>query len=358
MKQVFFLVPRLYNPGGVSNYYSSLKPFLSKNITYLYRGKDGKINLIARMLLDYFLFFKTVRHGNKNGVVLINHSLGAGGFLRDSIYSIITPEAYSQIVFFRGWSTEFEKKINESWLLKKWLMFTFFKADQIIVLASAFKEKLKEWGYKRSITIETTLVDEQLLKGETFGSISDYRSNLEATQLLYLGNISKAKGVWDIVKSLEFFTNNSFRTIELTIAGTGKELERLQQYSIDYNLNIRFTGFVRQERKAQVFRKAHLYVFPSSHGEGMPNSLLEAMAFGLPVITTRVGGIPDFFEDGKMGLFLENSDPEHIAEKIHYLIKRPGLMKQISEYNYKYAMNHFYASKVARRLEKIIESVG
>jgi len=77
----------------------------------------------------------------------------------------------------------------------------------------------------------------------------------------------------------------------------------------------------------------------------------------LPVITTRVGGIPDFFEDGKMGLFLDNREPEHIAEKIRYLLDRPELMEQMSKYNFEYAKEHFYASKVAKRLEKIISSV-
>lgn len=353
----FFLIPRLHNPGGVSNYYSALKPFLNKNITYLYRGKDGKENKIVRTLLDYFEFIKTVKNRREKGIVVINHSLGKGSFFRDAVYTFLTPKKYKQIIFFRGWNPEYEKKIDKSWLHKKWLAFTFLKADHFIVLASAFKGKLIEWGYKRSVTIETTLVEEQLLDEETLISLSDSRANLNETRLLYLGNISKAKGVWEIIKSLDYLAKGSGDRIKLTLAGEGKELNSLQQYSEENNLNVEFPGFVRQENKAQAFQKAHLYVFPSVHGEGMPNSVLEAMAFGLPVITTRVGGIPDFFEEGKMGLFLENRNPEHIAEKVQYLLNRPRLMKQMSEYNYNYAKEHFYASKVARRLEDIIESV-
>ena len=89
----------------------------------------------------------------------------------------------------------------------------------------------------------------------------------------------------------------------------------------------------------------------------MPISVLEAMAFGLPVITTRVSGISDFFEDGEMGLFLENREPAHIAEKIRYLLERPELMRQMSKYNFEYAKDRFYAGKVARRFENIVESV-
>jgi len=58
-----------------------------------------------------------------------------------------------------------------------------------------------------------------------------------------------------------------------------------------------------------------------------------------------------------MGFFLESREPAHIAEKITYLLERPMLMKQISKYNYYYAKEHFYASKVAKRFESIIESV-
>lgn len=356
-QSIFILVPYLHNPGGVSNYYLALKPFLSDNIIYLYRGKNGKKNRITNSILDYYKFLKAVRININKGAVVINHSLGRGSFIRDTFYSLLTPKKYNQIIYFRGWNPGFEKKIDKSSLYRKWLALTFYKADHIIVLASTFKEKLLKWGYKHSISIETTLVDEQLLYGESFKSISSFRDKQNETSLLYLGNISKAKGVWKIVNSLDYLDNNSANKIKLTMAGEGKELKALQQYSNKNNLDIEFPGFIKQEKKAHALRKACLYVFPSTHGEGMPNAVLEAMAFGLPIITTRVGGIPDFFEEGKMGLYLENCNPEHIAKKIQYLLDRPELMKQISKYNYTYAKEHFYASKVAKRLENIVNSV-
>jgi len=283
--------------------------------------------------------------------------LGPGSFFRDAFYTLLTPKKYKQIIYFRGWNPAYEKKIDKSWFHQKWLKHTFLKADHIIVLSSAFKAKLFEWGYNRPITIETTVVDEQLLNGKTFNTISDFRSSMKEPHLLYLGNVSEAKGVWEVLKAKEYLDEGLSHNTQIIIAGVGKELTALQQYSKEKKINVEFPGFVRQERKAQTFLKAHLYIFPSIHGEGMPNSILEAMAFGLPIITTRVGGIPDFFVAGKMGLYIDAREPKHIAEKIQWLLDRPELMKQMSEYNYNYAREHFYASMVARRLENMIASV-
>ena len=351
------LLPRLNNPGGVSNYYSVLKPYLSDNFTYVLRGKDSAKNKIRRIITDYIKFYKIVSDSRYIKVVLINSSLGYGGFFRDGLYSLITPKSTKRIIFYRGWNPSFEKIITTSWLLKFWFRNTFLKADHIIVLSSEFKAKLQEWGYKGPISIETTLVDEQLLNGQTWDSVFEYRAMIKQPSLLYLGNVSRAKGVWEIVDSLNHFNGNSLtQDIRLIIAGAGQQLKALQKYTKNNGLNVTFLGYVRDKQKAQAFKNGHIYIFASYH-EGMPNSVLEAMAFGLPVITTRVGGIPDFFKEGIMGIYLDNREPEHITEKIEYLLERPELMKNMSEYNYNYAKEHFYAGKVAKRLENIINNV-
>ena len=295
----------------------------------------------------------------RHTVYLFNISLAIGGLLRDSIYfELLKKKRHKRVVFFRGWNPSFENKIENNRILRTWLHYTFLKADRIIVLSSQFQLRLREWGYKGPISLETTAVDDTLLEGVDWQNLQANRQDTHQPQLLYLGNISKAKGVWEVTQALEYLNGRDKSPhVQLTIAGGGKELNSLKENVENNNLSVHFPGYVRGKQKAEIYKQSHLFVFASYH-EGMPNAVLEAMAFGLPVITTRVGGIPDFFEEGKMGFFLDNRDPEHIAEKIQYLLDRPELMKEISEYNYHYAKEHFYASKVAARLEKIIDNVA
>lgn len=356
---VKILVPRLHNIGGVANYYSVLIKHLSHEFVYIYRGSTSKneprLKIPWRLFKDYFVFFRKTR--SKTKALVINSSLGKDGFFRDGFYFMLVPVKIKKIVFFRGWNPEFERKIDQSSFLKTWLKKTFFKADHIIVLSSQFKNKLIEWGFNKPVSIETTLVDENLLNGDNFKNLSDLRDRIGQLNILYLGNISKAKGVWELVECVKLLKSGSgIKGFTFTIAGDGQELMALKNYSVSHSLNIAFPGYVSGTAKVATFRQAHLYVFSSYH-EGLPNSILEAMAFGLPIITTRVGGIPDFFENEKMGLFLDNRNPKHIAEKIRYLLDRPALMKQIAEYNYHYAKEHFYAPKIAKRFECIVESV-
>jgi len=356
---ILILAPRPNKKGGIASHYNSLSMHFSIKYDYIYRGSDiNKENIyeiLHRFIKDYFLFCKRIWKTKQ--ILIVNNSLGPGSFFRDGLYIILTPRNRKKIVFFHGWNPAFEKKIERSNLYKNWMRRTFLKADHIIVLSSNFKKKLIEWGYNSPISKETTSFNEKLLEGENFRRLSQFRKRLKYKSILYLGNISHNKGVHEIIEGLRYLkVNLRIECIKGIIAGDGQEFDALHNYCGVENLNIDFPGYVKGRQKAFTFKNAHIYVFASFH-EGMPISVIEAMAFGLPVITTRVGGLPDFFEDGKMGLFLNNREPAHIAEKIKYLLERPKLMKEMSAYNYNYAKVHFYAGKVAQRFQNIVESV-
>jgi glycosyltransferase involved in cell wall biosynthesis len=115
--------------------------------------------------------------------------------------------------------------------------------------------------------------------------------------------------------------------------------------------NVNFKGYLRGAQIQEVFRNATIYIFPTNYGEGMPTSVLEAMAFGLPVLTSPIGGINDFFQDGEMGFLINPTDINTYVEKIIWLLTEDKQMSQISVNNYEYAKEHFYASEVCKKLE-------
>ena len=81
------------------------------------------------------------------------------------------------------------------------------------------------------------------------------------------------------------------------------------------------------------------------------------MAAGLPVITRPMGGINDFFQDGKMGLLVRSHDPAELARAVETLCADKALRSRMGRYNYQYARDHFTASIVANRLEHIYGEV-
>ena len=81
------------------------------------------------------------------------------------------------------------------------------------------------------------------------------------------------------------------------------------------------------------------------------------MAYGLPVVTRPVGGIKDFFEEGKMGSLAASVDPADIAEAVENILTNSELRRKIGKYNREYAARNFKASNVASRLLAIYDEV-
>ena len=139
--------------------------------------------------------------------------------------------------------------------------------------------------------------------------------------------------------------------MKFNIVGDGPALNEAKNICIKSGIaNIHFCGALSGKELIEQFKEADLYLFPTFH-EGMPTSVLEAMAFGLPVITRPVGGLQDFFVDGKMGKLINSLDPNDFASVIIDYIQKPVEVKRISLFNHEYVLKHFMASIVAKKIE-------
>jgi len=352
--RVLITVPDLNELGGVANYYRALQGRFVNQVDYLKIGgwqgisSKSKVQLLGLFVKDIFRIARRVRHYD---IVHFNPSFSKPCFFREMILLFVVKLFRRKvIIFFRGWDRKFAETVGRK---LRWIFsLGYRRTDAFIVLADDFRKQLVAWGYKGPVYLETTLVDDRELQ---FGSESAMRASGGPLKLLYLARLERAKGVFQCVEALSRFSPEE---VSLTVAGNGNDREELERCIAEKGLkNIRLEGWVSGERKALAFSAADGFLFPSQHGEGMPNTVLEAMAYGLPVITAPVGGVKDFFEDGKMGFLIDPVTSENLAECIQRLLNHPETRKQIGEYNRNYAKEHFYASCVVKRLESIYAEV-
>jgi glycosyltransferase involved in cell wall biosynthesis len=115
---------------------------------------------------------------------------------------------------------------------------------------------------------------------------------------------------------------------------------------------VEFRGATAQPEAA--LRDLDIFVLPSI-SEACPNALLEAMTIGLPVVATRVGGIPALVEDGKTGLLVPPGDPLSLARAIIRLIEDPGLAAALAARAREHVQNEFGLDRMLARIEALYD---
>lgn len=352
--KILVTVPQLQKGGGVAGYFSALESRFSPRVEYFVRGaRGGERGKFLRVFRDYLAFSRRIARREVR-LVHINTSLAAGGVFRDALLIVLAKVFRKRVLlFFRGWHPGFQAKLERRglWLFRQ----VFFRSDAFVVLAAEFEGELRRWGYRGPVFRETTAFDDALLAEghgkEGYAPAGDRKP----FTLLFLARVEKEKGIYELLEAFVLLREEN-ANVRLVVAGDGSELARVKTFVRDRKLaGVEFRGFVRGEDKRKAFIEADVYVFPSRHGEGMPNSVLEAMAFGLPIIAPPVGGLRDFLADGKTGLLIENGHPRTIASKVERLIADSRLRQEIGGFNAQYAATHFSSSAVARRLEKIYD---
>ena len=169
-------------------------------------------------------------------------------------------------------------------------------------------------------------------------------------------NLNKALCIF-VYETVDTFSilKSQYKDLTLTFVGDGSELPMLKQYVENKKIkDVRFTGELRGEDFKKEYINADMYLF-LSYTEGMPTVVLEAMIFGLPIFTRKVGGLIDFFENGKMGYISSSLDPAVFAEAMKPYIENPAKMRSVSIYNSEYAKTHFVASVVVRKFENTLK---
>ncbi len=354
-------IPAEGRRGGVSQYFCAVRPHLKSRVRYFSVGSRSDHESIGvslrRMFADSLRFAKILRK-KPFDIVHLNPSIGAKALVRDGILLAIAKwSSRVAVVFFHG--LDDHSKGFSAFLLGRFVRLMYGRADAFVVLSTEVKSKLIGWGCNRPIFLYRAPVDDDLVSCCQHGSVIPNDNRAQASQafnILFLARIERSKGIYEAIEAYQLLRRD-FPFVTLTVAGDGSELPAVRDYVAAARIpDIVFTGFVEGGSKITVLRIANAYLFPSYY-EGLPLSVLEAMACGLPVVASAVGGLRDFFMDGHMGFLADDHDPATLARLLAELVRNPDLCSTIRQFNHAYAADHFAAQRVAGEIDTLYRHV-
>lgn len=184
------------------------------------------------------------------------------------------------------------------------------------------------------------------------------RSEHREPILLFLGEMARHKGVFELAHAFARVTA-TFPRLKLVYSGTGAALEEVRRLGTELELDGRMacTGWVELEGKRAALAGATIFVLPS-YVEGMPMALLEAMAWGLPVIATPVGGVPEMLIQEVNGLLVAPGDIDALTAAITRLMGDPSLRSRLAAAARETIATRFSLNAAVERLLDIYRRFG
>lgn len=352
LKKICMIIPGFDAKGGIASVVSGYRGSDLENrydIHYVETYCDGgKLAKLGKAITGYLRFIKLL-FTSKPDLVHIHSSFGAS-FYRKLPYiylavlfriPVINHIHGSELTGFYWDISPIFQRIKRN---------TFQKCSKIIVLSNEWKERFSGIMPKEKMYV---IENYSVLNGR--GASSD---NAGKT-VLFMGFLNKLKGCLDIPPIIAS-VKDSIKDVVFVLAGSGNEEDTQAILSLvkdfDIEKNIMFPGWVRNEEKRSLLNKASLYFLPS-YTEGMPMSILEAMGYGMPIVSTNVGGIPQLVKNDYNGYLCEPGDVESMATAIIEILQDEEKRKRMGEASAAIVAERFSLKQHIDKLTEIYEGL-
>lgn len=218
----------------------------------------------------------------------------------------------------------------------------------------SFATNVLGFSKNKSLIIPNWTASEAMLK------IGDERVHLiaaDCVRFLFVGWLDEKKGVLDLLASCKLLSAS--RRFRLDFVGEGNVSKLARDLVQSYGLSdqVRFHGWLYGEQLELRYREADVFVLPS-FAEGLPNSMIEAMAAKLPVVVTSVGNIPDVIEHGVSGWMFSAGNISELTRALLVMIDDPVVRRSIAELGQIKARSEFSVEPAVERLISAIEDVA
>ena len=317
-KKVCMIVQDKAVKGGIaaviSGYYGSR---LEKDYKMIYveSYKDGgKLTKLVKGIRGYIKFIKVLLV-DKPDLVHIHSSFGPS-FYRKLPFIYMASWAKKPIINHIHGADFDEFYTNSSEKKKRQIKKVYGKCKILVALSEEWKQRLEKIVPKEKIMV---IENYSVLHEDALKERCSRQSNHE---VLFLGELGRRKGCYDIPSVIEDVAKD-IPDVKFILAGAGfaQDETAIKQLIKEKGIeqNVEFPGWVRGNQKDKLLREADVFYLPS-YNEGMPMSILDAMGYGLPIVSTNVGGIPKIVHDDENGFCFEPGNVMEMGKAIENLL--------------------------------------
>jgi glycosyltransferase involved in cell wall biosynthesis len=345
------LPPPVHGASVMNNYLVSSEKLKNKfNLEIINLQFIRKIEEITRFSLrkiykSIYYSFEIIRKISVHKPDLVYFTLSLSGYAlyRDAFYVFLIKLLRKKIVFhLHGKGIKSEMKKNA---VKKYLYQLVFRNTYVICLSQSLTKDIEDVNKSIPFVVPNGIQQRK--------PIVEKKSSDEGyiPQILYLSNYMRDKGITVLIDALKILKDQGY-VFNSRLVGAPIDLktEFLHKLINDNNLSdcVQITGPLYDKEKTDELNNADLFVFPTRYpNEAFPLVILEAMQFGLPVISTYEGGIPEMVVDNRTGFLVESQNPQMLAEKIAILLNDKDMRTEMG----KQGLQRFIANYTLERFE-------
>lgn len=355
MKKVCMIVQDRMVKGGIaaviSGYYGS-EIEEKYDVTYVESYKDGgKLTKLMKGICGYLAFAINLVV-NRPDLVHIHSSFGAS-FYRMLPFVYMAHIAGIPIINHIHGADFDEFYVNANEKKKQLIKKTYAKCDALIALSAEWKEKLSQLVDAEKVFI---IENYSILQENAF----EQRKKKEQTNnILFLGELGKRKGCYDIPYVVKQVVEKvPMAMFYLCGEGTDEDEKNIKQLCTELGIadHVVFPGWVRDQKKDAMIRNADVFFLPS-YNEGMPMSILDAMGYGLPIVSTNVGGIPKIVRNGENGYCCEPGDIDNFAKKLVEILTEEKKRCELSQNSFTIVKDRYSLEYHLKQLISLYENV-
>lgn len=340
-----------HHPGGISAVLQYWNEYI-ENMRHYPTFREGWFVAKRLCFLTSYIRLAMRMMFCRNARILHLHTAADGSFWRKAQIAKLG-KFFCRKIVLHVHASRFKDFYSESSPKKQvWICDILRMADVLIVLSNSWKE----WFVSIGVPADKIVVLHNITSFPC--EMSSAKVDDGKIHYLFMGEIGPRKGIFDVLRGLANHREELVGKIELRIGGNHNESD-LKKFIKDGNLEdlVVFEGWVGGEKKIRLLNWADVFILPSFN-EGLPISILEAMSYSHPIISTPVGGIPEIVETGVNGVIVNPGDDDAIVAAMKKyignveLIKKEGAesLRRVSTYLPDYVMNHLkrlYESLIA-----------